>query len=41
MAFRLNDEFVPAPGDGDAEIRKLVQQLESGDSVARKAAWKS
>ena len=36
--MRLNDEFVPAPEDGDAEIRRLVQQLESGEPADRQIA---
>jgi tetratricopeptide (TPR) repeat protein len=30
VAFRLNDDLPPAPDDGEAEIRRLVLQLETG-----------
>ena len=38
MALRLNDEFVPTPEDGDAEIRKWVRQLEAGEPADRQLA---
>lgn len=38
MSLRLNDEFVPAPEDGDSEIRKWRDVLESGEPVDQHAA---
>jgi tetratricopeptide (TPR) repeat protein len=38
MSFRLIDECSRAPEDGDAEIRRLRQQVESGTPTERQAA---
>jgi tetratricopeptide (TPR) repeat protein len=38
MSFRLIDECSRAPEDGDAEIRRLRQQLESGTPTDQQAA---
>jgi len=38
MAFRLNEEFVPPPGDGDEELRRLRQSLETGPLPDREQA---
>jgi tetratricopeptide (TPR) repeat protein len=38
MSFRLIDECARAPEDGDAEIRRLRQQLESGAPMDKQAA---
>jgi len=37
VAFRLNDEFVP-PGDGDEELRRLRELLETGPLPDREQA---
>jgi tetratricopeptide (TPR) repeat protein len=38
MALRLQDEFVPEPDDGNPEIRKLREVLETGEPVDQHAA---
>src|SRR5262245_59454896 len=38
MALRLEDEFVPAPEDGDPEIQRLRAELEGGEPMAQQEA---
>jgi len=38
VAFRLNEEFSPPPGDGDDELRRLRRSLEAGPLPARQRA---
>ena len=38
MAFRLNEEFAPPPGDGNEELRRLRKLLETGKPPERERA---
>jgi tetratricopeptide (TPR) repeat protein len=38
MAFRLNDELIPAPEEGGSEIQKLQRLLETGSPRQQQAA---